>query len=130
MTKKKPNGNKSNQNSEKAVAKTKTNKKQKTVEDDIDVKLKTVKFSDFDTDDNGVPTSVFGIVFENLFSNQIRKICTEVGIRSFQNLKKGDMIESLKDGHHNWKTLSDEAENKEMQSVSNPQNNHNVPFVC
>ena len=128
MTKKKPNGNKSNQNSEKAVAKTKTNKKQKTVEDDIDIKLKTVKFSDFDTDDNGVPTSVFGIVFEKLFSNQIRKICTEVGIRSFRNLKKGDMIESLKDGHHNWKTLSDEADNKEMQSVSNPRKQPQCSF--
>ena len=86
----KQSGVKATSNSAKAPATPEVNSDQSKVIDDafIDMKVKTVTFSEFDLNKDGVAVGVFGKDFDNLKAKQLRTMCTQVNVTGVCNAKK------------------------------------------
>ena len=60
-----------------------------------DVRFKDAVFSDVDTDGDGTPVGLFGIKSKNIRSKDLRLIAKAFGVRSYGQMKKEKIIESI-----------------------------------
>ena len=86
----KQSGAKATSKSPKAPAIPDVDSDQSKVIDDafIDMKVKTVTFSEFDLDKDGVAAGVCGKDFDDLKAKQLRTMCTQVNVTGVCNAKK------------------------------------------
>ena len=57
--------------------------------------LERVQWSDFDTDEEGRATGVFGMLFSEYSSKQLRSLCSRLNLKGCKNVKKQDMVDKL-----------------------------------
>jgi hypothetical protein len=58
-------------------------------------------WSDLEVDEHGKATGVCGFLFQQLRSNQLRTICSRLGIKGVKNAKKKEMIDKVVAHHQN-----------------------------
>jgi hypothetical protein len=61
----------------------------------VGVDINNVTLKDIDYDDEGNPTSVFGVSWHKLPVKQVRTICSKLGVKGVKNVKKSAMIDVL-----------------------------------
>ena len=60
-----------------------------------DVRFKDAVFSDVDTNGDGAPVGLFGMTFNNIKSKNLRLIAKAFGVKSYGQMKKEQLIESI-----------------------------------
>ena len=94
----------------------------------IDMKVKTVTFSEFDLDKDGFAVGFCGKDFDDLKAKQLRTMCTQVNVTGVRNAKKNDMIDCLKMGFDNWAALEDNAKKNDDEAEKKPRKQPQCSF--
>ena len=83
-----------------------------------DVRFKDAVFSDVDTDGDGAPVGLFGIAFNSIRSKDLRFIAKAFKVRSYGQMKKGQLIESIISAYVNKDLYSTSEKTRKQRQCS------------
>jgi hypothetical protein len=77
-----------------------------------------VQWNDLHEDENGITIGVYGCLWDEFTSKQLRTICTRLSVKGYKNAKKSDMVDKIQQSFHNKKVYNG-LQNRTRSTVQN-----------
>jgi hypothetical protein len=65
-----------------------------------------VQWNDLHEDENGINIGVYGCLWDEFTSKQLRTICTRLSVKGYKNAKKSDLIDKIQQTFHSKKAYN------------------------